>query len=77
MNNLMKHLMIETAWDMAKDGGHVVVIHPRGCGKNQFQETFKAYFDQKKRIQAQKNYLELAGKPKPFNVRMRRQRVKA
>ncbi|WP_442768628.1 hypothetical protein [Acinetobacter bohemicus] len=77
MNNLIAQLMIKTAWDIAEAGGDVMVIHPRGCGKTQFQETAKAYSDQNKQMKAQQNYLQIAGKPKPFSVRMRRQRVKA
>lgn len=77
MNNLTEQMKYETAWDMAKDGDVVVVIHPRGCGKAQFQKDLKACLDQKKQLEAQKNYMQLAGKPKPFSVRMRRQMVKA
>jgi hypothetical protein len=62
---------------MAAADSELVVIHPRGCGKAQFQEIAKDYLHQKKQMKAQQNYLQIAGKPKPFNVRMRRQRVKA
>lgn len=77
MNNLIESLKFKTAWDMAKDGDVVLVVHPRGCGKTQFEEIGKDYLHQQKQMKAQQNYLQIAGKPKPFSVRMRRQRVKA
>ena len=77
MSHLLQKLMMQTAWDIATAGGDVVVIHPRGCGKSQFQENLKKYSYQLKQIRAQKNYLDLADKPKPYSIRIRRQRVKA
>lgn len=77
MSHLLEQLMMQTAWDIASDGGVVVVIHPRRCGKSKFQENLKKCSDQLKQVRAQKNYLDLADKPKPHSIRMRRQRVKA
>ena len=75
--NLIEKLKWKTAWDMAKDGYVVLVIHPRGCGKTQFYENAKEYLHQQKQMKAQQNYLKMQGKPKPLNIHMRRQRVKA
>lgn len=79
MSHLIEQLVMQTAWDIASAGGDVLVVHPKGCGKSKFQENFKEYLDQTKRVKAQKNYLNLAQKPKPKpqSIRMLRHRAKA
>jgi len=64
-------------WDIAAAGADVVVILPRGNGKAATFKQLVAASEQYKRLQAQKNYQQLAKKPKPYSVRMRRQRIKA
>jgi hypothetical protein len=63
-------------WDLAEAGTDVVAIHPRGNGKTTALKQLVAASEQYKRLQAQKNYQQLAENPKPYNIRMRRQRIK-
>ena len=63
-------------WDLAEAGTDVVAIHPRGNVKTAALKQLVAASEQHHRLQAQKNYQQLAENPKPYNIRMRRQRIK-
>ncbi len=57
--SVYERLKIKTAWDLAKGGASVFVIHPRGSGKSSFIDNAIKYMKLQKQIKAEKNYLNL------------------